>query len=105
MPELVINDDNFTQHMGDNRLLTLKPRLTAFGECEVATPIPRNMLIPRSDWSSHIKRKDDNGDWLKNKMEGIPCLDQNGLGYCHAYCTVLAMMAKRAQSSFRFALF
>jgi hypothetical protein len=62
------------------------------------------MLIPESEWDEHIERKNESDSWLKNSMDEIPCLDQNGLGYCHAYCTVTAMMAKRAQQNHPFVL-
>ncbi len=55
-------------------------------------------LIPRDEWVDRIREKDANGSWLRNinDLMGVPCLDQNSLGFCHAYGTVGAAMTSRA---------
>jgi len=41
-------------------------------------------LIPRDEWVDRIREKDANGSWMRtiNDNAGVPCLDQDGLGFC-----------------------
>jgi hypothetical protein len=103
MGYLLINDTNYQQHVteisdgrfGDRRLGGCLPRRTAFGECSVAAPMPESMLIPRSEWPDRIRQKDAEKTWVKDTCARIPCMDQDGLNYCHAYGPVMAAMCHR----------
>jgi hypothetical protein len=55
-------------------------------------------LIPRSEWPDRIKDKVANKSQISDVMlrAGVPCLDQNGKGYCWAHSTTGAVMAARA---------
>lgn len=74
-----------------NRMMAGRPIMSA----PFLEAIP---LIPRDEWVDRIREKDANGSWMRtiNDNAGVPCLDQNGLGYCHAYGTVGAAMTARA---------
>ena len=96
MAELVIDDSNygdFLPHKHD-RLAGCLPRVTRYGDCAHAVP-DRLQPIPRDQWDARIKANDEHGAWLYDLAKGIPCQDQDGLGYCHAYSTVMAMMVER----------
>ena len=90
---LFINDSD-SLPVGNNGI-PLLPRRTEFGKCEVAAPIPVEFIIPRDEWDERIADKNAAGNWLFPTWSGdVPCMDQNGLGYCHAYCTVMAAMVQ-----------
>lgn len=103
MSELVIDDTNFMDFTGDgkvahfggeDRLLTCLPRRTKFGQCAYASPGLK--LIPRDMWPKLIQEKDAQGSWLHDLIKDvIPCCNQDGLGYCHAYGSTHPMMAMR----------
>jgi len=117
MPELFLTPENVYEFTGcgldrffwnGERLLNAMPqeeikrvRLQRQAENRplVSTPFMEAVpLIPRSEWVDRIKEKDANGSWLRtiNDNAGVPCLDQDGLGFCHAYGTVGAAMTARA---------
>lgn len=54
--------------------------------------------IPRAEWSQRIKDRAAGKQQISDIMleRGVPCLDQNGKGYCWAHSTVGAVMAARA---------
>lgn len=108
MGELHITPENYLQYTGAGldryfwngwRMLNAQPRRSQYGglmfapKLEAAFPI-----IPSEKWADLIKEKDANGSWMRatNDAAGVPCLDQDGLGYCHAYGTVGAGMTARA---------
>jgi hypothetical protein len=103
MTYLLINDSNYRDHAGDGkvidfggpRYLAAMPRKTAFGQCAVAAMIDENDLIPRSEWPDRIRRKDRDRTWVKDICSRIPCMDQDGLNYCHAYGPTMAVMCHR----------
>jgi len=106
MTELIINDDNFQDFIGDGhvvdfdgpRLLNAMPRRTQYGQYVGATDFTPDRLIPRDEWPDLIAKKDEEESWPEDLMRNcnIEVMDQNGLGYCHAYSCVMAMMAQRA---------
>lgn len=55
-------------------------------------------LIPRSEWPDRIKDKIAEKSQISDVMlaKNVPCLDQNGKGYCWAHSTTGAVMAVRA---------
>jgi len=104
MPYLLINDDNYLAHtstvgyihFGGIRLLGgCLPRKTAFGMCSVAAPISEADLIPRSEWPDRIREKDREHTWIKDLIEDIDPMDQDGLNYCHGYGPTMAAMINR----------
>lgn len=103
MPELIINDSNYKDHIGDGqvvdfdgpRLLAAMPRRTDFGGCLVAEAFRPDLLIPRSEWPDRIRQKDLQQSWLYDLVADLPVKDQNGLGYCHAYAAVGAAECQR----------
>lgn len=109
MPELIIDDRNYREHIGDGsaihfdghpRLLTAMPRQTQYGMCEGARPLLEAMpLIPRSEWDDRIAALDREDAWLHGVAlrHKIPCGDQNGLSLCWSWGTTLCVMAMRAQ--------
>lgn len=111
MAELVIDDRNYRDFTGDGkvadfhgpRLLTCRPRALPYGQVAEATPMADAFkVIPREEWPERIKEKNANQSWMHDLVAGvIPCMDQNGLGYCHAYGTVLAVMGQRLLQGLR----
>lgn len=104
MSYLLIDDSNYRDHTGDGltvdfggeRLLGgCFPRRTAFGGCEVAAPMSEADLIPRSEWPDRIRQKDADKSWVRDICSRIPCMDQDGLNYCHAYGPTMAVMCHR----------
>ena len=115
MPELFLTEQNVYEHTGCGldrfyydggaRILNAWPqelvesarraRMTPMMSIPFLEAIP---LIPRDEWVDRIREKDANGSWMRsiNDQADVPCLDQNGLGYCHAYGTVGAGMTSRA---------
>lgn len=71
-------------------------------------PIPKFRIIPRTEWDDIIKQKDRDGTWLETLVRdpsyAIPCTDQNGLGYCHAYGTVMKLMVQRLLQGHKFVM-
>jgi hypothetical protein len=103
----VINDNTWTQVMphrfnrygegihdfgGHPRILNAREPEAAPGECEDIPGWVRAddfQLIPRDEWDDRIAQKDKDQSWLEDIVRNvIPCTDQNGLGYCHAYGTI-----------------
>lgn len=80
------------------RILNAIPPRAAPGTI-VHAPLADFKVIPRNLWDDIIARKDRDHSWIedlvRDKRYGIPCTDQNGLGYCHAYGTVKKAMVKR----------
>ena len=100
MSELIINDDNWREFIGDGhvverggelRMLGALPRRTAFGGT-VASAADPSFLIPRSEWDARIAEKDEQKTWLADliKPEERRVItiaeDQRSLGYCWTYC-------------------
>jgi hypothetical protein len=108
MGELHITPENYLQYTGAGqdrmwwggwRYLNAMPRRSPYGSLSFARPLAQAIpIIPRSEWKRMIAGKDANNSWMRyiNDQAGVPCLDQNGLGYCHAYGTVGAGMTARA---------
>jgi len=102
MPELVIDNSNYGDfvHQLNNRtpgVVGCLPRTTQYGECEHAAPMAEKfVVIPREEWPKRVELADKYDTWLYDLVKGVvPVMNQDGLGYCHAYGTVLAMMAQR----------
>ena len=107
--ELVINDDNYTQHVdpvvnGERVSRGAIPRDYSIqgyqsSPMSYAVNIP---LIPRSEWSDRIKEMEKTksriSDIRRTALNGshIPALDQNGQGYCWAYSTGASILLTRA---------
>jgi hypothetical protein len=55
-------------------------------------------LIPRSEWSQRIKDMESAGSRISDVVlaANVPCLDQDGKGYCWAHSSAGALMALRA---------
>jgi hypothetical protein len=111
VPELHITPENYEQYTGaghryfnwngEVRMLNAMPRRTEYGSLAFAPKLEESFpLIPRDEWIERIKEKDANQSWLRNinDLMGVPCTDQNGRGYCHAYGTVGAGMTARAEA-------
>lgn len=107
MPELVITHRNRHLVLGDGETVLVAghpkqvrgilPRRTTYGQNPLARPLTDTIpLIPRSEWPDRIARKDADKSWLIDLVRPtMPVLDQDGLGYCHAYACVQAAMAQR----------
>jgi hypothetical protein len=111
MPELVIDDKNYLEHCepvvinGEKTTFGLVPRNynTHPIGCYGAVPwVPSQIkLIPREEWSSRIKDKQQAQSQLSdirlagNDGKMVPSLDQNGKGYCWAHSTTHAVMLNR----------
>lgn len=111
--ELFITPENYREFTGAGqpdfkwdgvtRPLNALPPRKGYGEVEGVAAIETVMpLIPRSEWRDRIAEKDANGSWLKNVVTEVPCKDQNGLGYCHAYGTVSGIETARAVAGLPF---
>lgn len=107
MPELIIHDGNAHQFMspfidGEHKARGLIPRNYSTHPVGCYATIPPLALdfplIPRSEWSDRIKDKVATKSQISDVMlaENVPCLDQNGKGYCWAHSTTGAVMAARA---------
>jgi hypothetical protein len=105
MAELWINEDNWRDQVGDGQVVEFDGQLrrlnyvkrgTAYGEFPRAAAFPESDLIPRSEWDVLIAKKDEEQSWLYGIIKGqIPCEDQDGLGYCHAYGPVMCVLIQR----------
>jgi hypothetical protein len=110
---LTIGDHNYRDYLGDNpvhcggekRLCTVKPRdynarpygsigLTTVASKHADGTIPR---IPIEEWPDRIADMDRNRSWALDHWEGlgIDPLDQDGVGYCHAFSLASAAMIAR----------
>jgi hypothetical protein len=109
MAEILIGDHNWQQFVGD-------PIID--GERKARGLIPRNYqthplghyrgippyhavdlaAIPQTDWSARLKEATDSGGRLSDIMlaQNVPCLDQNGKGFCWMHSGTGATMAVRA---------
>lgn len=66
----------------------------------MATPIEDVLeLIPEEQWPDLISQKDREKSWAVDLCDGldIPCKDQDGLGFCHAYGPVTDLEVNYAQ--------
>jgi hypothetical protein len=63
-----------------------------------STPYAEADLIPVEQWPDLISQKDREKSWLDDIVDdlGIPCKDQDGLGYCHGYGPVTCVEVARA---------
>lgn len=115
MTTLIINDDNYLEHMpdaaglvtidGDRYSFGMVPRdysRTAYGETEFATA-GRIKKIPREQWPDLIADKNRDKSSLKHVWEddlGRKILDQDGIPYCHAFSPAIAIMLVRAANGY-----
>lgn len=55
--------------------------------------------VPKSDWSTIARRQIASGRTLKHLSDAanLPCLDQDGLSYCHTYSLAGAVHLRRRQ--------
>lgn len=89
------SDANYTDLLAEAGSTGCLERRRAYGDVPCAGPIHEAIpRIPRSEWPARIKAKE--GRWLEDyvRAAAIPCLNQNGLSYCHAYATATAMMVE-----------
>lgn len=106
MSELIIGDHNWRQHVldpvvgGERKARGLVPRNysthpTGHYAREKAVDFP---LIPRSEWPERIKDQEANKARVSDIMlaANVPCLDQNGRGYCWAHSGTGCVQALRA---------
>jgi hypothetical protein len=68
----------------------------AYGE--EASPFPRELLIPESEWQARIQEREERGRMLRPFLlrQGVKVLMQARTNYCWANCVVFGVMAKRA---------
>lgn len=108
MTQIIITDDNWPQCDPSlhGRECGLLPRTSVYGSLPFAAPTDESILIPRSDWPDMIREGEANQTFLSHLMAraGVPCLDQDGLPYCHAFSPALAIMALRAFHGLPFVL-
>jgi hypothetical protein len=71
---------------GQVRLLNFRAPKVAYG-CARGVKADAISLLPRDVWHEWVEKKDAAKSWLIDNVADIPCKDQNGLGYCHAYGT------------------
>ena len=106
MPRILIDDNNWQQHAPINgrfefngpRIMNAVPPRLAAGSDEMIPGWSDEdfTLIPRAEWDDRIAQKDKEQSWLEDIVRGtIPCTDQNGLGYCHAYGTIAIAECQR----------
>lgn len=72
---------------------------TPFGSIFQAPAFPRELIIPRSEWSERIKEKESlkanlSDIWFQR---GLKALNQARTNYCWCYAVVTAMMVMRAK--------
>ncbi len=107
MAELIIHDGNAHQFMspvidGEKKSHGLIPRNYATHPVGCYGAIPALALdfklIDRSEWPDRIRDKVATKSQISDVMlaKDVPCLDQNGKGYCWAHSTTGAVMAARA---------
>lgn len=104
MPELVIDESNYVDYIGDGkkivwdgekRLFGALPRVTQFGCYNNIPSAKPEFLVPRSEWDRIIEEKDRDKSWLSDliKSEERDFIsekqDQNSLGYCWNYCVTI----------------
>ncbi len=115
MQEIVIDDNNYLEHCepveinGERTTFGLVPRNYSNYPvgCYGATPWKPDQikLIPRNEWSSRIKDKQQAQSQLSdlrlsgNNGQMVPSLDQNGKGYCWAHSLTHAVMLNRMVSN------
>ncbi len=105
---LLINDDNWREHIGENgvldaelgggtnRLFGCKPRTSEVGSLKFAATM-NFPPIPRVEWSSRIKDKEQSHTTLRNMLDdnGVPSYDQARTNYCHAHSAALGVLINR----------
>ena len=106
MPIPLIGDDNYRDFIGDGKFvehdgimrpLTARPCLTPPGRIVGAPLVVPEQLIPREQWDYLIAEMDSNNSWLETIVRAnVPCQNQGGLGYCHAYSTTEAAQVAQA---------
>jgi hypothetical protein len=91
---------------GEQRVCGCLPRRSVYGSLPYAEPLPRERLIPRSEWKDRIADGERTQTFLSHLLAraGVPCLDQDGLPYCHAFSPAAAMMGLRAYHNLSFVL-
>lgn len=104
--EPIIHDGNFHQFVadpvidGDQKRRGLVPRnySTHPRGCYERLKAVDFPLIPRSEWPERIRQKVADKSQISDVMlaANVPCLDQNGKGYCWAHSTTGGVMAARA---------
>lgn len=101
--EVLIGDHNWREHAGhvpEGQSRGLVPRdYAAYPRgCYAGLAAVDFPTIPRAEWSERVRdkvaRKAQLSDILLAK--NVPCLDQNGRGYCWAHSTTGAVQAARA---------
>jgi hypothetical protein len=111
MPELFITEQNCVELCGAGHDLfnfgghvrMLNANQHPMGSVMMfSQPMTEADLIPEEEWPDLIAQKDRERSWLDDMVEdlGIPCKDQNGLGYCHGYGPVTALEVMRAVGGF-----
>jgi hypothetical protein len=80
------------EYGGERRILNAKGRDFTFGGLCMGAAADESFLIPRDQWPDLIADKDRSRSWLQDLCDdlGIPCKNQDGLGYCHGYGPVTA---------------
>jgi hypothetical protein len=117
---IVINDANWREHIGDGgvipadhphsggevRICGTIPRRSIYGSLPYAEPMPKTDLIPRTLWPDMIRDGEREQTFLSHLLarNQIPCLDQDGLPYCHAFSPAAALMGLRAFHGLPFVL-
>jgi len=107
MSELIINDSNWQEQLGDGHTIDIgghsriiggcKPVRYAYGKNPFAKPCEDVFeLIPESEWIDRIKERDKDNSWQYEIAKLLDVRDQNSLGYCHAYGTIEAAEVSRA---------
>lgn len=109
MSELIINDQNYHQHIspivdGEKKAMGLIPRdYSVFPKCYSGysvgmEAVPDMPKIPRNEWAERIRELQENKAALShirrtaNNGRPIPSLDQNSKGYCWAHSAVMALI-------------
>ena len=118
MPPILIDEQNWREFLpqytepdgtqvyefgGHKRVLNAIPPILAAGEIPgIPGPTADGFtLIPRNEWDDRIAEKDKDQSWLEDIVRGvIPCTDQNGLGFCHAYGTIAIAECQRLMDQF-----
>jgi hypothetical protein len=109
---IIITEENYREHeytggilpadhphaAGQQRVCGCLPRISRYGALPFADPAPASILIPRDRWAELIDQGEQSQTFLSHiaARAGIPCLDQNGLPYCHGFSPAAAIMALRA---------